>query len=182
VVLVALGLGLLNLIVCLLKPDASRTGAVLASLLVYATFNLTVAPLDGPLGRYPAEVSAALPPQARIAVPNSFNGQFERFQFLLPGQHTFVPYDTEARAAARVVPGSTPISPAQQLDGLLTQHDAVIWLQSTTTQTEPPCTPNCRVLSQRWLLKSRYQSGEVRLNNLWQPQDWLFKREWLIRR
>ena len=181
-VLIALGLGALTLIACMIKPDWSRTGAVLASLLVYATFNLTVAPLDGPRGRYAREAATSLPPQARIAVPNSFNGQFERFQFLLPGQHAFSPYDTEARAAARVVPGSTPMSPAQQLDGLLATHDAVVWIQAEPTEVEPPCAPGCRVLGQRWLLKSRYLSGEVRLDNLWQPQDWLFKLEWLLAR
>ena len=181
-VLIALGLGALTLIACLAKPDWSRTGAVLVSLLVYATFNLTVAPLDGPMGRYAAAVSASLPPHARIAVPNSFNGQFERFQFLLPGQHVFAPFDTEARAAARVVPGSTPMSAAAQLNALLAQHDAVVWVQADPTEVEPPCAPACRVLGQRWLLKSRYLSGEVRLDNLWQPQDWLFKREWLLAR
>lgn len=179
-VLIALGLGALTLVTCLTKPDWSRTGAVLASLLLYATFNLTVAPLDGPLGRYAAEVSASLPPQARIAVPNSFNGQFERFQFLLPGQHIFAPYDTEARALARVVPGSTPMTSTQQLEELLAQHDAVVWIQAAPTESAPPCAPSCRILGQRWLLKSRYLSGEVRLDNLWQPQEWLFKREWLI--
>lgn len=181
-VLIALGLGALTLIACMIKPDWSRPGAVLASLLVYATFNLTVAPLDGPRGRYAREAATSLSPQARIAVPNSFNGQFERFQFLLPGQHAFSPYDTEARAAARVVPGSTPMSPAQQLDGLLATHDAVVWIQAEPTEVEPPCAPGCRVLGQRWLLKSRYLSGEVRLDNLWEPQDWLFKREWLLAR
>jgi 4-amino-4-deoxy-L-arabinose transferase-like glycosyltransferase len=181
-VLLALGLGATTLIACMTKPYRSRTGAVLASLLVYATFYLTVAPLDGPLGHYAAEVSASMPPQARIAVPNSFNGQFERFRFLLPGHHVFAPYDTEARAAARVVPGSTPMSLAAQLDGLLSQHDAVVWIQAEPTEINPPCAPDCRVLGQRWLLKSRYLSGEVRLDNLWQPQDWLFKREWLLAR
>lgn len=176
----ALGLGALTLLACLVQPDRLRTGAVLASLLVYATFNLTVAPLDGPLGRYATKVSASLPPQARIAVPNSFNGQFERFQFLLPGHYVYAPYDTEARAAARVAPGSTPLSAAQQLDGLLAQHDAVVWIQSAAQEVQPLCAPGCAVLGQRWLFKSRYQSGEVRMDNLWQPQDWLFKREWLI--
>lgn len=179
-VLVALGLGACTLFACMAKPDWSRTGAVLACMLVYATFNLTVAPLDGPLGRYDAAVTVALPPHARIAVPNSFNGQFERFQFLLPGQHAFVPYDTEARAAARVVSGSTPMTPTQQLDALLAQHDAVVWIPAAPTESAPPCAPGCLILGQRWLLKSRYLSGEVRLDNLWQPQDWLFKREWLI--
>ncbi len=179
-VLAAVGLGMLTLIACIFKPDRNRTGAVLTSLLVYATFNLTVAPLDGPLGRYAAEVSASLPTHAHIAVPNSFNGQFERFQFLLPGQHAFAPYDTEARATARVVPGSIPMTPTQQLDSLLAKHEAVVWAQGEPTEAAPPCAPGCRVLGQRWLLKSRYLSGEVRLDNLWQPQEWLFKREWLI--
>jgi len=179
-VLAAVGLGMLTLIACIFKPDRNRTGAVLTSLLVYATFNLTVAPLDGPLGRYAAEVSASLPTHAHIAVPNSFNGQFERFQFLLPGQYTFSPYDTEARASARVVPGSTPMTPTQHLDSLLAKHEAVVWAQGEPTEAAPPCAPGCRVLGQRWLLKSRYLSGEVRLDNLWQPQEWLFKREWLI--
>jgi Dolichyl-phosphate-mannose-protein mannosyltransferase len=180
VVLIVLGLGVATLLGCMLRPDWSRTGAVLSSVLVYATFSLSVAPLDGPLGRYTAETSASLPSRARVAVPNSFNGQFERFQFLLPGQHAFVPYDTEARALARIVPGSSPASPADQLNALLATHDAVIWIQSVPTESGPPCQPGCRILGQRWLLKSRYLSGEIRLNNLWHPQDWLFKREWLI--
>ncbi len=179
-VLIVLGLGALTLFVCMLKPNWIRTGAVLISLLVYAVFNLTVAPLDGPVGRYKVDSTTVLPPEARIAVPNSFNGQFERFQFLLSGQHSFVPYDTEARAAARIVSGSPRISLTTQLDELLAKHDAVVWIQVEPTETEPPCAPNCHVLGQRWLLKSRYLSGEVRLNNLWQPQDWLFKREWMV--
>ena len=182
VVVVALALGALTITASLIKPDWSRTGTVLASLLVYATFGLTAAPLDGPLGRYAAQTSARLAAHARIAVPNSFNGQFERFQFLLPGQHAFVPYDTEARAMARVVPGATAAPPAQQLDHLLFSHDVVVWMQSDATESAPPCLPTCKVLGQRWLLKSRHLKGEVRLDNLWQPKDWLFRREWLIAR
>ena len=26
------------------------------------------------------------------------------------------------------------------------------------------------------------KSGEIRLSNIWYPQDWLFRREWLLRR
>jgi hypothetical protein len=36
------------------------------------------------------------------------------------------------------------------------------------------------VLGVRWVLKSRHLKGEVRLDNLWTPQDWLFAREWWL--
>jgi hypothetical protein len=35
-------------------------------------------------------------------------------------------------------------------------------------------------LGERWLLTSRHLPGEVRPDNLWYPQQWLFRREWLL--
>lgn len=163
------------------RPAWSRGAAVLASLLVYAAFNLSVAPMDGPVGRYGAQVIAATP-QGKIAVPNGFNSQFERFQFLLPGGHQFLPYETGARALARRAEGSTPPTPAEELRELLITHEAVVWIQSNPAQTESPCLPGCRVLGERWLLTSRHLPGEVRLDNLWYPQQWLYRREWLLAR
>jgi len=135
--------------------------------------------MDGPVGLYEA---ATATPAGRIAVPNGFNSQFERFQFLLPGQHQFIPYDTGGRALARVAPGTTLPMPAQQLQQLLDTHDGVVWIQSDIAETAPTCLPQCRVLGERWLLTSRHMPGEVTLANLWQPQQWLFKREWLLTR
>jgi hypothetical protein len=180
--LMAAGLGVITLAGSLVKPAWTRAGAVLACLLVYATFELTVAPMDGPAGQYAVNASASLGPRARIAVPNGFNGQFERFQFLLPGRHQFVPYDTEGRALARAAPGATLPAPGQELAQLLATHNAVIWVQSSMDETTPSCLPDCSVLGERWQLKSRHQSGEVTLANLWQPQEWLFRREWLVAR
>ncbi len=157
----------------------SRGAVVLASLLVYAAFNAMVAPMDGPPGRYDAKTMAAVP-AGRIAVPAGFNGQFERFQFLLPGRHQFLPYDTGMRATSRRAPGSTPKAPAEELRDLLASHDAVVWTATDSAQTQPPCLPGCRVLGERWLLTSRHAPGEVRLNNLWYPQQWLYRREWLL--
>ena len=179
--LLAAALGALTIVAGLLRPAWTRSCAVLASLLVFATFNLTVAPLDGPSGRYATLVATALN-HARIAVPNSFNGQFERFHFLLPGGHQFVPYDTEARAMARVAPGASLPTPAQQLEQLLATHDAVVWIQASPTEVAPSCLQNCTVLGSRWQLKSRHLSGEIQLQNLWYPQEWLFRREWLVAR
>jgi hypothetical protein len=36
------------------------------------------------------------------------------------------------------------------------------------------------VIGSRWHVKSRHKEGEVTLNNLWMPQQWLFGRELLI--
>lgn len=177
--LLAAGLGAGAIAMGLWRAAWARTGAVLAGLLVYATFDLTVRPMDGPVGRYEA---ATATPAGRIAVPNGFNSQFERFQFLLPGQHQFIPYDTGGRALARVAPGTTLPAPAQQLQQLLATHDGVVWIQSDIAETAPMCLPQCRVLGDRWLLTSRHMPGEVTLANLWQPQQWLFKREWLLTR
>ena len=157
-----------------------RPASLVGVLLVYATFNLTVAPLDGPLGHYPPEASRQA--GLRIAVPNGFNSQFERFQFLLPGSHRFMPYESGARALARQTPGSPAPGSAQVLQTLLASHDAVVWAPSNTQEAQPSCEPDCEVLGQRWVLKSRHLPGEVRLDNLWHPEQWLFQREWLLRR
>jgi 4-amino-4-deoxy-L-arabinose transferase-like glycosyltransferase len=173
-VLAAAGAGALAVLAGLWQPLWTRAAAVLTTLLVYATFNLTVAPLDGPLGRYPAATVAAAP-AGPIAVPNGFNGQFERMQFLLPGKHRYVPYETGARRAH-----DSSWDPAAELAQLLARHAAVVWVQHDSDQTRPPCLPGCRVLGERWILTSRHLPGEVRLDNVWYPQQWLYRREWLI--
>lgn len=165
--------GLLLVLTGFLKPASTRACTLAACFAVYACFGLSTAPLNGAAGHYSTEVKAKLQ-QERIAVPNSFNGQFERFQFLLPGNR-FIPYDVEQRASSR---GSTH---GADLIRLLASHDAVIWLQSNPAELTPPCAPSCRVLAWRWEVKGRHQSGEIHAGNVWQPQQWLFRREWLIR-
>ena len=172
--------GLLLVLAGLWRAGWSRACSVAACLAVYACLGLSTAPLSGPAGRYPADALAnpatqiAQGPQgARVAVPSNFNGQFERFQFLLPG-HRFVPYDSGARASTA--------PDAADLARLLAQHDAVVWLQALAAETSPPCLPSCTLLGTRWELKGRHRSGEITLANLWYPQQWLFRREWLLRR
>lgn len=182
---IALTLGLLlftGLVIAagLLRSRWSRGAAVLTALLVYAGFNAMVAPMDGPLGRYDAHAIAAAP-AGRIAVPSGFNGQFERFQFLLPGAHEFVPYDSRAQARARRGPDAEGQAQAtEELRQLLGTHAAVVWTASHGEQSAPPCLPECRVLGERWLLTSRHAPGEIRRDNLWYPQQWLYRREWLL--
>ena len=185
--LLVMAAGALVIAAGLWRASWTRTCALLACLFVYAGFGLTVAPLDGAAGRYAAQVTQRLlatgSGDARgVAVPNNFNGQYERYRFLLPGRHRFVPYDTDARALARVQPGSTLPTPAGQLDMLLAGHAAVVWGQSSQEEVAPPCLPGCSVLGERWQLRSRYLRGEITWANLWHPQQWLFRREWVLAR
>nr|CBA27511.1 hypothetical protein Csp_A02640 [Curvibacter putative symbiont of Hydra magnipapillata] len=55
----------------------------------------------------------------------------------------------------------------------------MIWLQEDLNEP-PSCLPQCTLLAQRWHVKSRHKDGEITLDNLWQVQDWLFRREWLL--
>jgi len=167
-------LGLLLVAWGLFKPAWTRLCSVAASLSVFAVFGLTTAPLNGASGHYDAALQARVQHQ-RIAVPSSFNGQFERFEFLLPGNR-FVAYDGDARASFSAADNT------EALQRLLATHDAVVWLQTTAEPTQPLCAPSCVVLGQRWEVKGRHQSGEITLANVWFPQQWLFRREWLLAR
>lgn len=171
--LLAVLVGLILVISGLLKREWTRACTVAACLAVYACFSLTTAPLNGASGHYSTQAATQLH-NARVAVPNSFNGQFERFQFLLPGNQ-FVPYDSEGRADS-----SRASASSEELDRLLASHDAVVWLPSDPSEQTPPCLPSCAVLATRWEVKGRHQSGEINLSNLWYPQTWLFRREWLV--
>ncbi len=162
--------GLLLLGGGLFKPAWTRACALAMCLAVYASFGLSTASLNGSAGQYASSVQVKLQ-NAKIAVPNGFNGEFERFQFLLPGNR-FVPYATQDQSVSN--------SGAKQLRMLLSNHDAVIWLQSDLSELAPPCAPDCRVLGWRWDVKGRHRSGEIHPGNLWYPERWLFRREWLV--
>jgi len=168
------GTGLALVAVGLLKPALTRTCTLSATLSVFATFSLTTAPLNGPDGQY-SDQTLSLVNRAHIAVPSSFNGQFERFEFLLP-HNRFTPYDGDARAQMPVSANRT------ELAQLLQNHDAVVWLQTRDETSGPLCAAQCVVLGTRWEVKGRHQDGDITLSNLWYPQQWLFRREWLLRR
>jgi hypothetical protein len=149
------------------SANQTRKCTVAATLVTFGVFGLTTAPFDGPSGTYSTASQIAVQ-KKRIAVPSNFNGQFERFEFLLPGNQ-LLPYDTEKQA-----------NNAQDLQRLLAAHDAVVWLQTRHESTKPPGTLGCTTLGERWVIKGRHRDGEITLSNLWQPEQWLFQREWLI--
>ncbi len=164
--------GLLLLGSGLFKPAWTRACTLAMCLAVYASFGFSTASLNDRAGQYASSVQVKLQ-HARVAVPNGFNGEFERFQFLLPGNQ-FVPYAVEEHSPSDAASG------ARQLNTLLSSHDAAIWLQSDLSELAPPCAPDCRVLGWRWDVKGRHRSGEIHAGKLWYPERWLFRREWLV--
>jgi hypothetical protein len=172
--LLAAGIGGLCVVAGLLHKHWPRNASLAACLAVYASFGLMVAPLSGGGADYSPAIQAQLKDQ-RVAVPNGFTGQYERFHFLLPGAR-ITPYDAEGRDTGALYP---ELAGAQRLNRLLSEFDAVVWLQDELGSA-PSCLPTCTLLGQRWHVKSRHKSGEVTLDNIWQPQDWLFRREWLL--
>ena len=160
--------GLLALCAGLWRAPWRRACALAAVLALYALLNAVLAPLSGPAGHF---ADAALAPGSDVAVPSTFNAQYERYQFLLPGAERlrFAPYDPRADEA--------------QLTALLAAHDAVVWPQDSGADA-PACargTPvSCTVLAWRWDVKTRQRPGEIRLDNLAYPQQWLLRREWLL--
>lgn len=142
--------------------------------MVYASFAAMVAPLSDARG-YPADIQTRLQGK-QVAVPNGFTGQYERFHFRLDHAR-ITPYDAEGRNTGALYPD---MAPDARLARLLAEFDAVVWLQDDLKQTVPACVPGCQVLATRWHVKSRHKAGEVTLQNLWYPQQWLFRHEWLI--
>ena len=153
-------------------------GAALTTVLaVYASFALMVQPLGTDNAGYTLAVKDQIR-EKRLAVPNGFTGQFERFHFVLPGAR-ITPYDAEGRNTGAFKPEMPPVD---RLEFLLAQFDAVVWIQDRLDQTQPSCMPACTLLGARWHVKSRHKAGEVTLQNLWHPNEWLFRREWLVTR
>lgn len=175
ITLMATTLGLISIVVGLLRKYWCRQATLWCVLAVYAAFGAMVEPLNAPSDSYLSAKQTKLAGR-RVAVPNGFTGQFERFHFVLPGV-SITPYDAEGRNTGAFQPN---LPPAARLDYLLKTFDAVVWLQDDLTQTAPSCLPHCKLLGSRWHVKSRHKSGEITLNNLWYPDQWLFRREWLL--
>ena len=159
----------------ILVPRYSRMGTLWLCAGLYACLLTMTAPLDQPNAQFRPETQALLVGQ-HVAVPNGFTGQFERFHFALPGARV-VPYDALGRNTGALRPD---MPGPQRLEFLLQQFDAVVWIVESDAQ--PECLPACRVLDQRWFVKSRHKAGEVRLDNIAYPQQWLLGREFLVTR
>ena len=175
--LIAVCAGLTGAIAGFVHKDWCRNASLVAVLALYASFSLMVQPISTEAAGYSADLKAQMQTR-RVAVPNGFTGQFERFHFVLPGAR-ITPYDAEGRNTGALQPDMPPV---ERLNYLLDQFDAVVWLQDNLEQTTPSCLPHCTLLGTRWHIKSRHKPGEVTMANLWYPQQWLFRHEWLVQK
>ena len=131
---------------------------------LYAWFGLLSAPLHTAGNRYSDATRSHLL-GARLAVPSYFNGDFERWRFLLPTVAHIEPYAAD---------GSVP------LPELLARYDAVV-VHGRFHDAAPDCAAlGCRLVEQRLALRGRHPPGEINASALRTPESVLFWREYLL--
>ncbi len=148
----------------------TRPVTALMSAALLAAFALLVLPFDGPLSRFDAATLAKLQGQT-VAVPSNFNGQFERYEFLIRGakiKDYFAEQPTEFK----------------DLAPLLQQHRYVLLQRRLGTPREQVClgVPGCRIVAERWDIRSRHTRAETVRNALQQPGEFWFAKEYLLER
>lgn len=146
------------------KKQATRPVAALSSFAVLLALTWVTAPFNGELGRFRADTVALLQGQA-VSVPTNFNGQFERYQFIITGAK-IIPYQAEH-----------PVD-YTDVDALFkTSHYALV--QRRVGQA--PC-EQCRILDVRWDLRSRQEASEGTLAAFKTPETYWYAQEYLVER
>ena len=157
VVIVACALGLL-------KKEWTRSITALAGFSVLFALAWVTEPFNGDMARFKSETNALLQGQT-VAVPSNFNGHFERYEFIITGAKV-VPYFSEQ-----------PVD-YDKVDELLKTHRYAL-VQRRIGQA--PCM-QCRIIDQRWTLRSRpAEKGGFKVA-LKAPETYLYAREYLVER
>lgn len=141
---------------------------------LYAWFGMLSAPLHTASNQYSEAVRARLA-QGRVAVPSYFNGDFERWRFLLDTRTQLTPYDAPALQQA-------PTAEAQHalLRAWLAGYDAVV-VHGHWDAPPPDCAHlGCEVLAQRIALRGRHRSDEINATSVRVPEQLFFWREYLL--
>jgi len=122
------------------------------------------APFNGPMGHFKPETVALVQGQ-QVSVPNNFNGQFERYQFLLTG--------------AKIVAYDAP-QPVDYLEvEALFKTSRYALVQRRKGQS--PCT-QCRIVDVRWDIRSRQDPKEGTWAALTSPDTFWYSQEYLVER
>ncbi|PUE31155.1 hypothetical protein B9Z35_09010 [Limnohabitans sp. Jir61] len=134
---------------------------------LFAWFGMLCAPLHTASNTYAPEVVAQLQ-GAKLATPSNFNGDFERWRFLIPGIGNITPYmDHEPNEDADI---------AKRLK----TDDAVV-VHRYWQEAAPDCEKaECQILAQRIGLRGRHPAGEINLKSLQTPERVMFWREYLL--
>ena len=146
------------------KKQWTRATVAASGFAVLFLLAWTTAPLNGELGRFKPSTVALLQGQS-VSVPNNFNGQFERYFFLMPGVKV-VAYDAPQ-----------PVDFAD-VDALLkTSRYALV----ARRIGQAPCA-NCRIIDLRWDLRSRQSPSEGTWAALKTPDTFWYAKEYLVER
>jgi len=141
------------------RPIAATAGFAFLLALAWVT-----APFNGPLGQFkPATI--ALVQGQQVSVPNNFNGQFERYQFLLTGAK-IVAYDAPQ-----------PVDYADVEALLKTSRYALVQRR----KGQPPCA-QCRIVDVRWDIRSRQDPKEGTWAAFTSPDTFWYSQEYLVER
>jgi 4-amino-4-deoxy-L-arabinose transferase-like glycosyltransferase len=151
-------------VIGVIKKEFTRPIAAIASFAVLLALAWVTAPFNGVLGEFRAETIAKLQGQA-VSVPTNFNGQFERYQFIIKGAK-IVPYIAEQ-----------PVDYTDVEALFKTSRYALV--QRRVGQA--PCA-QCRILDVRWDLRSRQDEKEGTLAAFKTPETFWYAREYLVER
>ena len=134
---------------------------------LFAWFGMLSAPLHTASNTYAPDVVAKVQ-GAKLATPSNFNGDFERWRFLIPGVGRITPYmDHEPNNDAAI---------AQRVQAF----DAVV-VHRYWDEAAPDCeVAHCQILAQRIGLRGRHPAGEINLKSLQTPERVMFWREYLL--
>ena len=122
----------------------------------------TTAPVNGERGNYKPSTLLMLQGQS-VRVPNNFNGQFERYQFIMPG----------VKVVAYNAPQPVDFADVESL--LETSRYALV----TRRIGQAPCT-RCRIIDSRWDLRSRQGPGEGTWAAIKTPDTFWYAKEYLV--
>ena len=149
-------------VVGMFKKQWTRGAVAASGFAVLLLLAWTTAPLNGEKGHFKLSTVALLQGQT-VSVPNNFNGQFERYHFILPG----------ARVVAYDAPQAVDFA---EVDALLkTSRYALV----ARRIGQVPCS-NCRIIDSRFDLRSRQDPSEGTWAALKTPDAFWYAKEYLV--
>jgi 4-amino-4-deoxy-L-arabinose transferase-like glycosyltransferase len=146
------------------RPAFTRPITAMSSFAVLFTLAWVTLPFNGEMGHFRPGTDALLKGQT-VSVPSNFNGHFERYEFIIPG--------------AKIVPyfAAQPVD-YEDVDGLFNNTRYAL-VQRRAGQK--PC-DGCRIIDQRWDLRSRQDEKEGTLGAFKSPETFWYAREYLVER
>ena len=151
-------------LVGMFKKQLTRAVVAASSFAVLFLLAWTTAPVNGAPGHFKPATALLLQGQT-VRVPNNFNGQFERYHFILPGAKV-VAYDAPQ-----------PVD-FQDVDALIQTSSYVLVARRIG---QAPCT-KCRIIDERWDLRSRQDPSEGTWAAFKTPDTFWYAKEYLVER